>query len=338
MILGGYYTNVDGKMTQGERKKCNRAACRDHEYSHDKEDRRDVLEFKKRSLLRELSYLRGVKEEMRKEEEEDEVLITESRIDDDVDDQVEQTQTKDEETEDRHDEKNIESHTSVETAILSNNVNCNDENKDECKPYSGENNLLGHDFDYSEMVHHLDCETHNNGEKPLYTEAMRKQLWQTFRENTLFPSYPIPEAICMDNSLFKVGYSEDRSKGRGAFATTFIPKGTMVNAALSNAVFFLNAWDFYRYLAALPSKEMACDVMDWVWMQEVIPDSGNRVLCLNMDGEAFFNDGKKALSNVGKVDKASLVYYAKSDIQQGEEILFDYEYTAWELFDMDLDR
>ncbi|KAL7462888.1 hypothetical protein ACHAXS_003255 [Conticribra weissflogii] len=333
MILGGYYHNVDGDLTQGERKKCNRASCRDHEYSAEKEHRRDVLEYTKKSLLRELNYVRSLKGERTKEEQKNETLIMKSRSDDDGNDQGEQKQKREEVAEESQYEENI----NIQAANPSNNINCNGENEDACKPYSGENDLLEHDLDYTGMHHHLDCDSHNNGKKPLYTETMKKQLWQTFRQNTLFPSYPIPYSISMNDSLFSVSYSEDRNKGRGAFAKTFIPKGTLVNAALSGAVFFVNAWDFYRYLAALPSREMACDVMDWVWMQEVIIDSGNRVLCLNMDGEAFFNDGSKEFSNVGKIDKASLVYYAKSDIRQGEEILFDYEYTAWDLFEMNLD-
>ena len=203
--------------------------------------------------------------------------------------------------------------------------------------YNGENDLQDYDFNMAEMHIHLQCKEHaENENKPLYTAAMYQQLWKTFHEFT-YSSFPIPtkKETRLINSHHYVDDTKS-NRGRGVFALHDITNGTFVYSGHPNTVFFLDADSFYRFVEALPSREMACDVLEWAWMQDVIPDSGNRVLCLNMDGGAFTNHGGEIHSNIELMDKTSFDFYAKRDIAKGEEILYDYFYHPWNTEEMDL--
>jgi hypothetical protein len=74
--------------------------------------------------------------------------------------------------------------------------------------------------------------------------------------------------------------------------------------------------------------------MEWVWQQDVT-DSGNLVLCLNMDKAAFYNDGAKRF-NIEMKESASLDFYASKDIYAGQELLYDYNKLGFDTSDMDL--
>ena len=64
--------------------------------------------------------------------------------------------------------------------------------------------------------------------------------------------------------------------------------------------------------------------MEWAWQQD-LTDSGNLVLCLNMDKAAFFNDGEmKSRCNIAMKEPTSLDFYASKDIRIGQELLYDY--------------
>jgi hypothetical protein len=76
------------------------------------------------------------------------------------------------------------------------------------------------------------------------------------------------------------------------------------------------------------------DTMEWVWQQD-LTDSGNLVLCLNMDKAAFYNDGGKRC-NIEMKDSASLDFYASKDIDAGQELLYDYSKLGFDTSDMDL--
>ena len=77
------------------------------------------------------------------------------------------------------------------------------------------------------------------------------------------------------------------------------------------------------------------DTMEWVWQQD-LTNSGNLVLCLNMDKAAFFNDGGKSYCNIEMKEPASLDFYAARDIQIGQELLYDYSGLGFDTSDMDL--
>ena len=70
---------------------------------------------------------------------------------------------------------------------------------------------------------------------------------------------------------------------------------------------------------------LACDVMEWAWQQD-LTDSGNVVLCLNLDEAVFFNDGGWDGSvNMEMREPTSLDFYATQVIEEGDELLYDYD-------------
>ena len=76
--------------------------------------------------------------------------------------------------------------------------------------------------------------------------------------------------------------------------------------------------------------------MEWVWQQDVT-NSGNLVLCLNLDKAAYFNDGGSTLKNNIEIkEPTSLDFYAARDIQIGQELLYDYSNLGLETHLMDL--
>ncbi|KAL7462755.1 hypothetical protein ACHAXS_004735 [Conticribra weissflogii] len=291
-----------------------------------------------------------------------------------------------------------------------------------------------HDMDYVEMYYHLQCHVPSTRtDKPLPTPRSRRLLWEAFRNHSLFPEFPFPPSLSLDEDdedeekeeeftessssspppLYRINHHPDKTKGRGAFAARFLPEGTLVHGAHPGTVFFLHASDFYRFVAALPTRDVACDVLDWVWMQDLVGvlavddddddeddedyhddyyhhhhhhvdyyhhhhedggveenvkkprkrlrrrrswESGSKVLCLNLDDGAFINHGSGDESNIGlgygndyedeeyeygdddyvSNNKHSLEFYALRDIEEGEELLYDYDSTPWSLEEMDL--
>lgn len=201
---------------------------------------------------------------------------------------------------------------------------------------------LDHKYDYDRAAEYgfawmhsgLKCRAHAyDQKKPLYTPQNWNQVWKAFQDSTLFP-FPRPTSEERLDLPYHVAYTTD-GKGRGNFASRNITKGELVNPGAPNTVFFLNAKSWYRFVSALP-KMMACDVMEWVWLQD-LTSNGNTVVCLNMDAAVFFNDGSSGeLYNMALKGKTSLDFYATVDIEKGEEVTYDYGEFEFDTAAMDI--
>lgn len=181
----------------------------------------------------------------------------------------------------------------------------------------------GYDFDWIEengsfgLYDELECYDHALVQKKrLYSDDDWYSLWQKFQDASLYP-YPIPPP---SKRLYYTSYSDGR--GRGNFASRNIKEGEMIYNGYTNAAFFQEGESFKRFLSLL-SEEVACDVLEWTFMQDLTND-GNAVLGLDMDGGALFNDGSPH-QNMQYKEKWSLNKYAIRDIQKGEEITEPYD-------------
>jgi hypothetical protein len=181
----------------------------------------------------------------------------------------------------------------------------------------------GYDFDWIDengsfgLYDELNCYDHAQVQKKrLYTDDDWNSLWHKFQDASLYP-FPIPTP---SKRPYYTAYSE--GKGRGNFASRNIEKGELIYDGYSNAAFFQVGESFKRFVALL-SKEAACDVIEWAFMQD-LTNTGSVVLALDMDGGGFFNDGSTQ-SNMENKKKSSLDKYAIKDIQKGEEITENYE-------------
>ncbi|KAL3762127.1 hypothetical protein ACHAWU_001578 [Discostella pseudostelligera] len=184
---------------------------------------------------------------------------------------------------------------------------------------------------FGRMYRSLNCHNHaRDQEKPLYTTEMWRRLWDTFRKSTLFP-FPIPDANERTDEPYYVAHSV--GKGRGNFASRNITKGSLVHSGHPNTVFFLDAKSWFRFVVGLP-KPMACDVMEWAWQQD-LTNSGNVVMCLNMDKAVFFNDGE-AKNNMEMKETTSLDFYVSRDVEKGEELYYDYGHFEFDTNEMNL--
>lgn len=200
-----------------------------------------------------------------------------------------------------------------------------------------------HEFDFDWMLANgfggmhdeLNCRDHAHDQgKPIYTPEMWDALRRAYRDSTLFP-FPLPTASeRSSDEPFRVEYTTD-GKGRGNFASRNISKGELVHGGHPYTVFFLDAQSFYRFVSSLP-KMHACDVLEWAWQQD-LTDSGNVVLCLNVDAAVFFNDGGWAdETNIEMKETTSLDFYAMEDIPEGTELMYDYDHFVFDTDEMDL--
>ncbi|KAL7430751.1 hypothetical protein ACHAXM_002342 [Skeletonema potamos] len=181
----------------------------------------------------------------------------------------------------------------------------------------------GYNFDWVDengsfgLYDELNCYDHAAVQyKRLYTDDDWNTLWQKFQDASLYP-YPIPNP---SKRVYYTAYSDGR--GRGNFASRNIKQGEMIYNGYKNAAFFQEGESFKRFVALL-SKEAACDVLEWAFMQDLTND-GNAVLCLDMDGGALFNDGSP-YHNIECKERSSLNKYANREIRKGEELTEFYE-------------
>ncbi len=176
-------------------------------------------------------------------------------------------------------------------------------------------------YGFEDMYSYFNCYEHaRNPNKKLYNSRMWEALRKGFDQQLFFNESP-----------YYSDYSE--GKGRGAFAKRNIRKGEIVHDGLRNIVFFRDGDSWRDFIFSIPSSRMACDVLEWTWMQDVIFE-GNLMLCLNLDDAAFLNNGGESESNIAPISEKSLTFYATRDIEKDEELLYDYDLydTDWNEF------
>jgi len=127
-------------------------------------------------------------------------------------------------------------------------------------------------------------------------------------------------------------------KGRGLFASRYIKEGELVHDGTVSDVIFPNAMKFREFVFSLP-RDFACDAAEWVWMQP-LEKGGDYRLLLGINISALMNSGGKDWHDeegktVNAVPESGYEgkFYATRDIEEGEEILTDYDvyYTKWSL-------
>ncbi|KAL3939559.1 MAG: hypothetical protein SGBAC_005746 [Bacillariaceae sp.] len=129
----------------------------------------------------------------------------------------------------------------------------------------------------------------------------------------------------------KVGHSPGR--GRGVFATTDIPKGTLVWASVFTAT-FEEGYQFRMFLSVLPD-DMVCDLLFWCY---TFKDGRDHVIACDLDESSLFNHADHGFEyNVGEIKVAEAQgeqkrkagdvdsAFALRDIELGEELVTAYD-------------
>jgi hypothetical protein len=120
-------------------------------------------------------------------------------------------------------------------------------------------------------------------------------------------------------------YYADRSegKGRGLFASRRIKRGELVHDGPRSNVMFPDAASFRLLVVSLPRKT-ACDITEWAWTQSLEKvDDGKLRIFVDLNIAALMNSSR-GKPNIAPVSETTTRMYATRDIEEGEEILYNY--------------
>ena len=158
-------------------------------------------------------------------------------------------------------------------------------------------------YTFLQLHEHFNCSEYvYNSNKPLYTVDMWKKLRDLFtKQSEIDLSSFRPDETHISN--YYSDYAEE--KGRGTFASRNFSKGELVHDGSISTVFWNDGISWKEYVMALPPP-MACDVLEWTWIQEV--QDYDWLLCLNLNDAAFMNHDDNF--NIAPKSSTSLEFYA----------------------------
>jgi hypothetical protein len=212
------------------------------------------------------------------------------------------------------------------------------------------------DWSLSDFKHEFMCRHHFNRESfSLYTWDQWEVLRTTFNKVVAeesegavvdFNKDPVPPTkgysfggISGNTPPF---YADQTDRGsRGLFASRNIKKGELVHDGTDTDITFPSVQSFRKFMFALPKKDMACDVTEWVWTQrkDEKQDGGKMYIMSVFNIAIYMNDAVEAGKEVNALPKKVNEeedwwhkLYATKDIEKGEEILTHYAHydDAWD--------
>ena len=162
--------------------------------------------------------------------------------------------------------------------------------------------IAGQDYEESwgigTMRRQLECRRHlaPDQERPVPTS----QDWAYLRRVYHQTVQTKPTVKDTTESAFRVPYEirHDPVKGRGIYATTDIPKGTVIWTR-TQSYSITTASDFRRFIFSIPNQDgLACDVLLWWYVFEQADGHHEIVFDLN-DGALMNNSGSSQEPNNG---------------------------------------
>lgn len=167
-----------------------------------------------------------------------------------------------------------------------------------------------------------------------YWQAMRNAYIQEVDPTHVFDDPILPtEGYTLNESGTQPFYAAlSPGKGRGLFASRDIKKGELVHDGAKADVSFPDGDSMRKFLHALPTREAACDVLQWAWTQQY-EKNGPMMLLLEINIAILMNEGNTDEEvNVLPKNKYSSKFYATRNIAKDEEILYDYSVysTRWD--------
>jgi hypothetical protein len=203
-----------------------------------------------------------------------------------------------------------------------------------------------------QMYEELDCPEANEG----FTQIHTRETWETF--NQIYNEVVGPEKSSLPPKFTSNGFQHpieikfDPQRGRGVFATTLIPEGSLIWQS-DNTAIFEDPQDYRNFIRKLP-QPLACDVLIWAYSRMISEERDDEFYaCVDLDEGSFINSGGPSKRNMAlglddgpmphdvgeEVEKQSwygckLKFYALKDIPPGAEIMADYgefaEPHGWE--------
>ena len=192
-------------------------------------------------------------------------------------------------------------------------------------------------FDYKTSRKYFQCSNYGHDpNKPLATI----EFWNRLREDYIKhvdPSYIFDELVPPTEgyNFDTLGnpppyYAGHGHRGRGVFASRNIKRGELVHDGTKSDIVFPDSMSWRRLLFNLP-RRVACDVIDWSWVQQ-LEVGGDYKLLSAINISVLFNDAKHGYKmNVNPMSGTSSKFYALRDIMMGEELLTNYDMydTDW---------
>ena len=190
------------------------------------------------------------------------------------------------------------------------------------------------DFTASEMKRHLKCsEYYQRAEQTIHEQDAWKRMRKKYVD-IVGPASTIGPTESGYNGFsrpYQVGHNRH---GRGIYAKTDIPKGSLVWHNIRSAA-FSEGIHFREFVMTLP-RELGCDVLQWSYVMD------EKIYC-DLDEGSFCNNGYSDDSNIDIdevasakfIAKAGMQLFAKRDIKKGEELLCNYSSFSdgdWSLF------
>jgi len=191
-------------------------------------------------------------------------------------------------------------------------------------------------YSYQQMWKHFHCRPYSNDRnKPMPTEEDFKVFQDAYKK------YVDPTKQFNDPILPTVGYTfkdgqpppfmaKRGKRGRGLFSTRRIKEGEIIHDGEIDSVLFPDPASFREFIFSLP-RNRACDELDWVWTQR---ESGEDPLKLYTaftitvlwNGEWINKERRlgNTTVNVNPESSFSSKFIALRDIDEGEELLFNY--------------
>ena len=195
----------------------------------------------------------------------------------------------------------------------------------------------------------------SSGERPIHDQKTWQYLRQTYHGIVGGEKSTIGPPSRAYNG-FAVPYFVDQSpgRGRGLFAATDIPKGSLIWTA-SRTAEFEDAETYRKFLLTIPA-DLACDVMMWAYVsygsetdgenklhdeedeeeeaEDEEEDEGEEFslkIMVDLDESSFCNDGGKK-RNMDWDEEAASLYpdnsdwrtFAVDDVKKGDELLCNY--------------
>lgn len=189
------------------------------------------------------------------------------------------------------------------------------------------------DYAIADYWSHLKCADLFAQKRPIHPQSVWSNARRTYVNIVGSDRSTIGDPESPENAFAVPGIVVEQAneKGRGIFTTETIPEGALMYH-FGRTAQFQDGRDYRRFIMELP-VDVACDVLQWAYVQYISVDNdddGLRIM-VDLDEGAFCNDGWGGKTNFGYLDdkrqpinNGVRPLYAKRKILAGEEILCNY--------------
>jgi len=196
------------------------------------------------------------------------------------------------------------------------------------------------DYTVGDLWHHWDCDEIFKTPRPIHSKETWAHTRKVYQAVVGEEDSTVQDDEKVDGFHVPVVSKQSPGKGRGIYAGRDIKKGEIIWTGVNSARF---RWgDDYREFLNSIEPHLACDVLQWAYVQDMGDEDDDLRVTVDLDDGSFCNDGDGEPNKGCDPDLADGYsggckknYFALRDIKEGEEFLCDYSSFAvqsWESF------